>query len=50
MVLLQTHKNRYFLTVPLEKVKRAKLQTGEEFDVDVTSGGNLIYIETFLNA
>lgn len=33
------------MTVPLEKVKRARLQTGDEFDVDVTSGGNLIYVK-----
>ncbi len=45
MVKLQTYKGKHFLTVPLEKIKRAKLETGQEFDVDVTSEGNLIYVK-----
>jgi len=45
MVKLQSFKGKPFLTVPLEKVKRARLQQGDEFDVDVTSEGNLFYVK-----
>ena len=45
MVKLQRVKDRYFLTVPLEKIKRLKLKKGDQFDVDTTTEGNLIYIK-----
>ncbi|MBI2670755.1 hypothetical protein HYX18_02155 [Candidatus Woesearchaeota archaeon] len=45
MVKLQTYKNKHFLTVPIEKIKRANLNSGDEFDVDVTSEGNLIFVK-----
>jgi len=46
MVKLQvTKKGNYLLSVPMEKIKRAKLEAGNEFDVDVTSEGNLIFVK-----
>ena len=45
MVKLQTYKGKHFLIVPVEKVKRANLNSGDEFDVDVTSEGNLIFVK-----
>ena len=45
MVKLQTYKGNHFITIPIEKIKRASLQQGDEFDVDVTSEGNLIFVK-----
>jgi len=45
MVKLQQVKNRYFLTIPLEKIKRGKLEKGQEFDIDITQEGNLILVK-----
>lgn len=44
MVKLQTYKGKHFITIPIEKIKRARLQQGDEFEVDVTSEGNLIFV------
>ena len=46
MVKLQvTKKGTYLLTIPKDKVKRAKLEPNNEFDVDVTSEGNIIFVK-----
>ena len=45
MVKLQSYKGKHFITIPIEKIKRAKLNAGDEFDVDVTSEGNLIFVK-----
>jgi len=45
MVKLQTYKGKHFITIPIERIKRARLQQGDEFDVDVTSEGNLIFVK-----
>ncbi len=45
MVKLQRVKNRFFLSVPLPKVKRKNWKGGEEFDVEFDSDGVLRYVE-----
>ena len=45
MVKLQSYKGKNFLTVPTDKIKRSNLKPGDEFDVDVTSEGNLIFVK-----
>jgi hypothetical protein len=45
MVKLQSFRNKFFLTVPIEKVKRSKIKKGDQFDIDITSEGNLIFVK-----
>jgi hypothetical protein len=46
MVKLQvTKKGSYQFSVPIEKIKRAKLSGGDLFDIDITSEGNLIFVK-----
>ena len=47
MVKLQVTKkgNNYFITIPIDKIKRANLKAGDEFDVDFTSEANLIFVK-----
>ena len=45
MVKLQRVKDRFFITVPKEKIKRKNWSGGEEFDVEFDSDGALRYIE-----
>jgi bifunctional DNA-binding transcriptional regulator/antitoxin component of YhaV-PrlF toxin-antitoxin module len=41
MVLVQEVKGRYFITIPVEKVKRMRLKKGEEVDWDFNDRGHL---------
>jgi len=41
MVRVQLVKARYFVSIPIEKAKRMKLQKGDEVDWDFNERGNL---------
>jgi hypothetical protein len=45
MVKLQRVKDRFFVTVPKEKIKRKGWVGGEEFDVEWDQNGNLVFVE-----
>lgn len=43
MVKLQESKGRYWVSIPLSKVKAARLEKGTEFDVSFTKEGDILF-------